>query len=203
MSKEIRIDANEIINGDYIGPVSISTDGLQIRHNETGIESSFKVNYAEGARPLTKRTEDAGYDVYPLFEKYEDTIIIPPHTTITFNTGVRTAFPAHYYIHLEERGSTGVLGLSQRAGVIDSGYRGEWMIPVTNTNDIPVIVTRLSNKEMDESFMGDYIYYPYSKALCQAVIHKCEHAEFLSVSPADIDSVASERGHGKIGSSGK
>ena len=162
----------------------------------------FIANYAEGARPLTKRKEDAGFDVYPLFEDGQLTVTIKPHQTVIFKTGIRTAFPSNYYIHLEERGSTGVIGLSQRAGVIDSGYRGEWMIPVTNTNDIPVVVSKLPKDSID-SVMSNYIYYPYSKAICQAVLHRCEHTEFRSVSAEDIDSVASERGIGKLGSSGK
>lgn len=191
----VNVDADGIaINGEYvIGP---GKDRTNLPFNE------FLVNYGEGARPLTKRKEDAGFDVYPLFEDGQSSMVIKPHQTVIFKTGIRTAFPSSHYIHLEERGSTGVIGLSQRAGVIDSGYRGEWMIPVTNTNDIPVIISKLP-KETIDGIISNYIYYPYSKAICQAVLHRCEHTEFRSVSAEDIDSVASERGTGKLGSSGK
>lgn len=161
----------------------------------------FLVNYEEGARRLYKRKEDAGYDVYAFFKDGEDYKIIKPHETVIFNTGIKTAFPSHFYIQLEERGSTGVLGLAQRSGVIDSGYRGEWMIPITNTNDIAVIVSRIPKEEIE--YDGEFIFYPYEKAISQAVIHRTEHTTFFPVSEETVKSVPSERGTGKIGSSGK
>lgn len=78
----------------------------------------------------TKRDEDAGYDLYPCFK--EDYLEIKPLHTRLVPLGVATAFDASYVMILKERGSTGTKGIAQRSGVIDSGYRGEYMAPVTN-----------------------------------------------------------------------
>ena len=173
----------------------------KIFKKEIDLQKEFLISYEDGASPLFKREEDAGYDVYALFEKDETFKIINPHETVIFRTGVKTSFPSDYYIKLEERTSTGTLGLSQRAGVIDSGYRGEWMIPITNMNNIPVIVSRLPKEKID--YDGEFIYYSYNRALAQAVIHKAEHKDFIIVNDKTINSIPSERGTGKLGSSGK
>lgn len=173
----------------------------KIFKKEIDLQKEFLISYEDGASPLFKREEDAGYDVYALFEKDETFKIINPHETVIFRTGVKTAFPSDYYIKLEERTSTGTLGLSQRAGVIDSGYRGEWMIPITNMNNIPVIVSRLPKEKID--YDGEFIYYSYHKALAQAIIHKAEYKRFIEVNDKTIKSIPSERGTGKLGSSGK
>lgn len=52
----------------------------------------------------TKRTEDAGYDIYPCFE--EDYIIVPTHETKLIPTGIASAFSDDYVAVLKERGSS-------------------------------------------------------------------------------------------------
>ena len=81
----------------------------------------------------TKRDEDAGFDIYADFE--DDFIIIDPHTTTLIPTGIASACDADYCFILKERGSTGSKGIAQRCGVIDSGYRNEWFVPITNTTN--------------------------------------------------------------------
>lgn len=90
----------------------------------------------------TKRDEDAGYDIYPCFE--EDYIIIPSHETKMIPTGIASAFTDDYVAILKERGSTGTKGMAQRCGVIDSGFRNEWLCPITNTTDKPIIISKLT-----------------------------------------------------------
>ena len=74
----------------------------------------------------SKRDEDAGYDIYPCFD--EDYRVIMPHETAMVPTGIASAFDKSWYVQLQERGSTGSKGIKYGAGVIDSGYRGEWWI---------------------------------------------------------------------------
>lgn len=93
----------------------------------------------------SKRNEDAGYDIYPCFD--EKFIIILPHETKLIPTGIASAFSDDYYIQIQERGSTGAKGIKYGAGVIDSGYRGEWFIPITNSNDVPIVISSLSEQE--------------------------------------------------------
>lgn len=88
----------------------------------------------------SKREEDAGYDIYPCFD--EDYIIIYPHETKMIPTGIASAFSNDYVAILKERGSTGTKGIGQRCGVIDSGFRGEYFVPITNHNNIPIIIIK-------------------------------------------------------------
>lgn len=143
----------------------------------------------------TKRAEDAGYDIYPAFD--EDYICIVPHETKMIPTGICSAFSSDYVAILKERGSTGTKGIGQRCGVIDSGYRGEWMVPITNHNDVPLYIA----KNGHDLFEG--IVYPYHKAICQALLMPVIHAESVEKTVEEINLVQSERGTGKLGSSGK
>ena len=88
----------------------------------------------------TKKLEDAGYDLYANFE--EDYFVIEPFTTKLIPTGIASAFSPKWVALLRERGSNGSKGIAQRAGVIDSGYRGEWFVPLTNTNRVPVVIVK-------------------------------------------------------------
>ena len=125
----------------------------------------------ENAIIPTKREEDAGYDLYPCFEE-EYLEILPLHTKLV-PLGVASAFDSDYVMLLKERGSTGTKGMAQRAGVIDSGYRGEYMAPVTNVNDKPLCIVKKEVLETwDEDQKEKYILYPYEKAVCQGVLLK-------------------------------
>lgn len=160
----------------------------------------------EGAKIPTKRVEDAGYDIYACFE--ENTLVIPPHTTKMIPTGIHSACSEEYYIQLVERGSTGTKGIAQRCGVIDSGYRNEWFVPITNTTNKHMIISKLDNefetyKESFGDIMPESFIYPYSKAICQAVVLPVPKMEVVEVPLEELQSIKSERGMGALGSSGK
>lgn len=150
----------------------------------------------------TKRLEDAGYDLYPCFE--EDYLeILPLHTKLV-PLGIATAFDAEYVMLLKERGSTGTKGMAQRSGVIDSGYRGEYMSPITNVNDKPIRIVKKSVVETwNEEEKEKYIIYPYEKAVCQGVLLRMPQLESEELSYEDLQKIESERKSGLLGSSGK
>ena len=150
----------------------------------------------ENAIIPTKREEDAGYDLYPCFEE-EYLEILPLHTKLV-PLGVASAFDSDYVMLLKERGSTGTKGMAQRAGVIDSGYRGEYMAPVTNLNTKRVVI-----KKQDVEYKEDAIIYPYEKAICQGVLLRMPQLESEEISFEELQSMESERMAGKLGSSGK
>ena len=125
------------------------------------------------AKVPQKRYEDAGYDLYPCFE--EDYMVIEPHETKLVPLGVASAFDSEFVMILKERGSTGTKGIAQRSGVIDSGYRGEYMAPVTNLNTKRVVI-----KKQDVEYKEDAIIYPYEKAICQGVLLRMPQLENLS-----------------------
>ena len=125
----------------------------------------------ERAKIPNKRVEDAGLDIYTT----DDECVLKPGETKFFGTGLKSAFPSNYWVEIKERGSTGAVGLSVRSGVIDSGYRGEWKIMLTNVNNYPVEFSR-SVTSTTWVYGGLFkkrikkVIYPLSKAIAQAVV---------------------------------
>lgn len=150
----------------------------------------------------SKRVEDAGLDIYTI----EDGIVLKPNETRAFSTGLISAFPAEFWIEIKERGSTGSVGLSVRSGVIDSGYRGEWKILLTNVNRFPVEfsssvdkVTYVYGKLFKKRIKK--IIYPISKGIAQAVVVPLPIVNCLPWDKTQV--AASERGTSGFGASGK
>ena len=90
----------------------------------------------ESAIIPSKERENAGYDIYACWEGIaKRDKILKPHTTKLIPTGISCALPIDYYFQVEERGRTGSKGIKKGAGVVDSGYRGEIFVAITNAND--------------------------------------------------------------------
>lgn len=90
----------------------------------------------ESAIIPSKEEENAGFDIYACWDGVEKKDkIIKPHTTKLIPTGIACALPINYYFQVEERGSTGSKGIKKSAGVVDSGYRGEIFVAISNVND--------------------------------------------------------------------
>lgn len=148
------------------------------------------------AKIPTKRVEDAGYDIYANFD--DNYKIIMPHETKMIPTGIASACSDDYCFILKERGSTGTKGMAQRCGVIDSGYRGEWFVPITNTTDKPIIIFKAGHKP---TLFTEFIEYPYEKAICQAMLVPVPKTEVEVISFEDLKNIKSERSDGALGSS--
>jgi dUTP pyrophosphatase len=146
----------------------------------------------------SKRDEDGCYDVYACFDGEE--IVIYPGQIVLVPTGIASSFSSKFRISIRERGSTGTKGMSVRAGQIDSGYRGEWFIPINNTSDKTIAITK--NDGYSKSNPGA-IYYPYTKAIAQAALEIVPIVDVKEVSYDELQTIPSERGTGKIGSSNK
>lgn len=151
----------------------------------------------------SKRPEDAGYDIFIRLE--EDYICLQPHETRMLPTGIASAVEPGYYFQLQERGSTGSRGIAKRCGVIDSGYRGEWFIPLTNLNTIPLYFARPGARAAMEAIAERErcIVHYTSKAVCQAVLLPVPETEITEVSYEELKAMTSERMEGKLGSSGR
>ena len=152
----------------------------------------------------SKKPDDAGFDIYARVS--EDFIIIEPHKTAIIPTGLRVWVPKGYYMQLFERGSTGTKGIGQRAGVIDSSYTGEILVPITNHNDaILVLANReVSQKEINPNGLWEnYIVYPLSKAITQGVILPVPDFPVEEISDEEMLARNTERGEGRLGSSKK
>lgn len=150
----------------------------------------------EKARIPNKRLEDAGYDVYTT--DIHAPIIFEPHETRLIPTGICSSFSSDLVAVVKERGSTGTKGIGVRAGIIDSGYRGEWFIALTNHNDRPLIIA-----PTDYDLVEDVILYPNTKAIAQVLFLPVPVLNVVEVSLEQIKGSQSERGNGALGSSGK
>lgn len=226
-----------------------------------------KVN--EKARIPSKNIENAGYDIYGIFEDNNDeNRIIKPHQTKLIPTGIACALPSKYYFQVEERGSTGSKGIKKSAGVIDSGYRGEIFIAITNSTDKYLVfgdkdsyiaeakaelekwqsidennitdsdkrsLTEALIKQIGEDTFNQFneetknealkelvclikhpsasaefeenletaMFYPDTKAIAQLVLHEVPVVDIKEISYEELKAIPSERGNGKLGSSGK
>lgn len=153
------------------------------------------------AKIPTKRDEDAGYDIYACFD--EDYMMLPAHSTKMIPTGLVSKFNPQHVGILKERGSTGSIGLAQRCGVIDSGYRGEWFVPITNTTERDVILGKDIPEVHRLAEAWGVKLYPYEKAICQCIFVELPVLNVYEVNPEDIIHDETERGQGKLGSSNK
>lgn len=154
----------------------------------------------------SKRKEDAGFDIYMVSN--DDYIIIEPHKTVKLKTGLASVIENGYYVQLFERGSTGTKGIIGHSGVIDSGYRGEWIAPLANGNSIPIMIIKENfllslSSDAIELLERSYILYPYEKAICQAVVLPVPNCDIEEIDIDALKCFASERSDGKLGSSGK
>ena len=163
--------------------------------NTNNVEIFFAKINPDATIP-SKRDEDVGFDIYANFETEQ--IIIHPQTTILVPTGIASAFDPSYGIILKERSSLGSKGIALRCGVIDSGYRGEWKIALTNTTKKPFIITK--NLEYKNK---DAIVYPITKALVQAILVPVPKTKTSEISYDKLKNISSERGTGGFGSTNK
>lgn len=226
-----------------------------------------KVN--EKAIIPSKNIENAGYDIYGIFGGNDDeNRIVKPHQTKLIPTGIACALPSKYYFQVEERGSTGSKGIKKSAGVIDSGYRGEIFIAITNSTnrylvfgdkdsyiaearaeldkwqsidennmteedrnslkealikqigedvfnqfneeaknealkELASLIKRPAASAEFEENLETAIFYPDTKAIAQLVLHEVPIVNIEEISYEELKEIPSERGNGKLGSSGK
>lgn len=146
----------------------------------------------------SKSDENAGYDIYANFEGTWK--IIYPGETSLIPTGIACAMTENYYMQIQERGSTGSIGMKYSAGVIDSGYRGEIFVAITNCSDKIIVISKQVDKVEQ---LPDEIHYPYTKAIAQGIIHKVHKMDVKEISYDELKNISSKRGDGKLGSSRK
>ena len=152
----------------------------------------------DDVRLPTKRVEDAGFDLFANFK--EEYIIMQPHESKLIPTGFKTIIPPTHYAQILERGSTGVKNLKYNAGVIDSGFRGEWQVCLYNGNKFPIMIAKESCK-IPKAIQS--IVYPYEKAIAQFVVLPVQNTSIEEVTEEEFNKYTSERGEGMLGSSNK
>lgn len=86
--------------------------------------------------PQRGSEHSAGYDLYACID--EETVIIPPHSTVKIGTGISLALPNGYFGAIFARsGLAAKEGLrpANCVGVADSDYRGEYIVALHNDTD--------------------------------------------------------------------
>jgi len=156
----------------------------------------------------SKTDGNAGFDIYPIYEK--NGLIIKPGEVVILPTGLHYEISKHWHLIAKERGSTGKMALSVRAGVNDNIYRGEVMLLLNNTSDKTICIVD-KDKPYDDiissliiqahSIDGSVVLYDAKKACGQLVPVFSPHGTWEEVKLEDLNST--DRGDGKFGSSGK
>lgn len=145
-----------------------------------------------------KREEDAGYDIFACFD--EEYFFLHPHETKLIPTGIASAFSSNYYFQIFDRGGTGAKGITCFAGVIDSGFRGEWFIAWHNGNNSPVIITKDKDNSRWTGIDPGTVYYPYTKAIAQAILLPVPAVTTKEISYDELKRFTSDRGEKMLGS---
>lgn len=123
---------------------------------------------------------DLYYDHAPTVPATSTTVVTPGNRAV-LNTGIAMAIPSGFYGQVAPRSGLAVKqGLEILAGVIDSDYRGEIMVAVLNSGQLPITFTH-----------GDRV--------AQLVI-----LPIYSVPPYEVAELPSftERGEARFGSTG-
>ncbi len=148
--------------------------------------------------PQYARAGDAGMDVYAI----EDITIGPGETKIV-PTGLKCAVPLGYELQVRPRSGLSVktpLRVANAPGTIDSGYRGEIGIIITNTN--PVIKEIKFDPETGK--VSDFIYgedYTITKGMrfAQLVLSEVPTCVFYEVDSVEEIGEDRKSGFGETG----
>lgn len=155
------------------------------------------------AKIPTKRVEDAGFDLWPCFE--QGWMEIPPLESRLVPLGIASALDENWAFILRERGSTGVKNIKISAGVIDSGFTGQWFACIYNGNKVPLFISKY-DENSEQSPIVEHpgaIYYPYDKAIAQALLVQVPDTVVYTVDYDEIKNRNTERGCNQLGSTNK
>ena len=122
----------------------------------------------------------AGMDLYACIDT---PIVIAPHHTIKIGTGLAIELPENTFGGVVARSGLATkngIRVCQGLAVIDSDYRGEWIVPLHNDTDTPQIINPMER-------IAQLVVIPY-----------------LSVEFKEVDELSdTDRGDGGFGSTGE
>lgn len=152
------------------------------------------------AKIPVKRTEDAGYDLFACFDNYW--MEIPPLESRLVPLGIASALDEDWAFIFRERGSTGTKNIKVSAGVIDSGFNGQWFACIYNGNKVPLFISKIGETG-EMSPLTEHpgaILYPYDKAIAQALLVHVPKTNVEVVPYEEIQNRNTARGCGQLGS---
>jgi len=102
------------------------------------MQLKVKKLFADAIVPEYGHVGDAGMDIFSRIE-----IIIPPRQRASVPAGISLEFPPEYVALVwDKSGLAQKNGLTNLAGVIDAGFRGELTIITYNTSDEPYTIKK-------------------------------------------------------------
>ena len=134
--------------------------------------------------PTKAHDTDAGIDLYS-----DEDLEIKPGSTVLVSTGISMAIPDGHAGLIWDRSSMGVKGLHRFAGVVDSGYRGE----------VKVCISNIGYGRTEWPFDNKSYFISRGDKIAQILIQEVPNFRIEEVN--DLDST--DRGEGGFGSSGK
>ena len=150
----------------------------------------------ENARiPVYANPEDAGMDIYAA-----DECMIRPGETVLVPTGLKVAIPEGYEIQIRPRSGISLrtkLRLSNSPGTIDSGYRDEICIIMSNLSD-PGEADKIKTLEKGSGGHGTYRISSGDR-IAQMVISRVPMIDFSEID--SVEDIGMNRGGG-FGSTG-
>lgn len=157
--------------------------------------------YVERCRPDTvlpayANEGDAGMDI----RAAEETVLMPGETKI-IPTGLKLAIPEGYEIQIRPRSGLSAktnLRIANSPATIDSGYRDELGVIVTNISDNTDDETKYT---IDETYKNGIYVIRQGDRIAQIVLNKYEKIEFEELEQGMIRTLGRNRSGG-FGSSG-
>lgn len=140
------------------------------------IKIKFKILDSKAILPQYANPGDAGMDLFCL-EDY----VLPPGERYAFKTGIAAEIPTGYFIRFAPKSGLALKsGIDVMAGIVDEGYRGEWVVVLINLGNEP--------KE-----------FKARDKIAQAILSPYSQAEVVTVEELS----ETQRGSGGFGSTGK
>lgn len=131
--------------------------------------------HPEAKIPNFAHPGDAGMDLYSVAD-----IVLKPGERASVPTGIAMALPNGYVgLMWDKSGPSHKFGIKTLGGVVDAGYRGEYLVGLVN----------LSQEDFE---------IKVGQKIAQLLIQKVEHPEVEEVTELDETS----RGDGRFGSTG-
>ena len=133
--------------------------------------------------PTKSRKSDAGYDLYA-----DENFTLRPEETILISTGIALAIPDGYAGLIWDRSGLGSKGIHRHAGVVDSSYRGEVKVALSN-----------SHSGEGSDYLDNTYFITKGDRIAQILFQKVPHFELVETEELDD----TNRGSSGFGSSGR
>ncbi|MDU2108989.1 MAG: dUTP diphosphatase [Peptoniphilus rhinitidis] len=140
-----------------------------------------KINYVSPYVLEKGKESDSGYDLRLQAIKDKENNVIESLETVLIHTGVYLELPDDIEVQLRPKSSLSSKGLLVHFGTVDSGYRGELLVAMTNLNK-------------------DKVELEHNRKIAQIVFNKKTDVDLEKVNKINKET---DRGEGGFGSTGK